>query len=195
MQADGTPVRQLAEGEYVKRAGHHVVWLPGPDEELALVHRILELLETLPASRVAARLTAEGVPPPDAGRWRTDGGVKHPTSGVWHQSTIVNIARNPLLQSVVEYGRRSLGDRLRFTPQGPRELLDSDLRHDGQAKVVANPPPVRVQATASFAPLVEPERHQRLLAQLDARAGRQRGKPRSTDLTRNPLGGRVFDMA
>lgn len=195
VQNDGTTVRQLAEGEYVKRAGHHVVWLPGPDEELALIRRLLAMLETLPASRVAAQLTTEGVPPPDAGRWRTDRGVKHPTSGVWHQSTIVNLARNPLLRSVVEYGRRSLGDRLRFTPEGPRELQDSDLRPDGQAKVVANPPPVHVQATASFAPLVESQRHQRLLAQLDERAGRQRGKPRSMDPTRNPLGGRVFDMA
>ena len=149
----------------------------------------------MPASRVAAVLTSEGVPTPDAGRWRTDRGVKHPTSGVWHQPTVVSIARNPLLCAVVEYGRRSLGDRLRFTPEGPRELLDADLRHDGKAKVVANPTSVRVQASASFAPLVEAERQERLLATLDERAGSQRGKPRSTDPTRNPLGGRVFDMA
>jgi hypothetical protein len=195
VQADGTPVRELAEGEYVKRAGHHVLWLPGPEQELALIRRILQLLETMSASRLAALLTAEGVPAPDCGRWRTDRGVKHPTSGVWHQSTIVGIARNPLLAAVVEYGRRSLGDRLRFTPEGPRGLLDGDLRHDGQAKVVANPPSLRVQATASFTPLVETQRHQRLLDTLDARARSQRGKPRSSDPTRNPLGGLVFDMA
>src|SRR5579864_6244413 len=29
---DGTPVHQLQEAEYVKRPGHHVVWLPGPEE-------------------------------------------------------------------------------------------------------------------------------------------------------------------
>jgi hypothetical protein len=195
VQADGTPVRELAEGEYVKRAGHHVLWLPGPEEELARIRRILEMLETTPASRVAALLTAEGVPAPDWGRWRTDRGVKHPTSGVWHQSTIVNIARNPLLRAVVEYGHRSLGDRLRFTPEGPRELQDTDLHHDGKAKVVANPPSLRVQASASFPALVEAGRHERLLAKLDARAGSQRGKPRSSDPTRNPLGGLVFDMA
>src|SRR5207302_35645 len=68
---DGAPVRQLIDGEYVKMAGHHVVWLPGPEEELAVVHRILEMLETMPASRVAATLTAEGVPTPDAGRTRS----------------------------------------------------------------------------------------------------------------------------
>src|SRR5207248_1336467 len=105
-----------------RMAGHHVVWLPGPQEEVDVIGRILTLLETEPAARVAALLTAEGVPTPDALRLRTDRGVKHPTSGVWHQQTVVNIARNPLLRVVTQYGRRSMGDRLRFTPEGPREL-------------------------------------------------------------------------
>jgi hypothetical protein len=52
----------------------------------------------------------------------------------------------------------------------------------------------RVQAAATFAPLVDAERHQRLLDKLDERAGTQRGKPRSQDPSRNPLGGLVFDM-
>src|SRR5438445_13704356 len=85
VRLDGSTVRQLAEGEYVRMAGHHVAWLPGPEEELAVIRRILALLETMPASRVAATLTAEGVPAPDTGRRRTDRGVHHPTSGVWHQ--------------------------------------------------------------------------------------------------------------
>ena len=116
---DGTPVRQLVEGEYVKMAGHHVVWLPGPEEELAVIRRILEMLETMPASRVAATLTAEGVPTPDAGRTRVDGGVRHATSGVWNQPTITNIARNPLLRAVMAYGRRSMGDQLRYSAGRP----------------------------------------------------------------------------
>ena len=82
----------------------------------------------MPASRVAARLTAEGVPTPDAGRTRVDGGVRHATSGVWNQPTITNIARNPLLRAVVSYGRRSMGDQVRFSPEGPRILDDADLR-------------------------------------------------------------------
>jgi len=53
----GTPVRELAEGEYVKMQGHHVVWLPSNDEqEWKTIRRILKLLETTPASRVAAIL-------------------------------------------------------------------------------------------------------------------------------------------
>jgi hypothetical protein len=78
---------------------------------LAVIRRILQLLPTMPASRVAALLTAEGVPTPDHGRTRTDRGVRHRTSGVWRQSAIQEIARNPLLAAVAPYGRRSMGDQ------------------------------------------------------------------------------------
>jgi hypothetical protein len=83
---DGTPERQLADGEHVRMTGHHVVWLPGPDDEVRVIQRVLDMLENTPACRVAAILTAEGVPPPDHTRWRTDHGVRHRTSGVWHQN-------------------------------------------------------------------------------------------------------------
>src|SRR5262249_13195742 len=146
---------------------HHVVWLPGPEEELAVIRRILEMLETRRASRVAAALTAEKVPTPDFGRTRTDRGVKHPTSGVWHQTTITNIARNPLLRAVVSFGRRCMGDQLRFTPEGPRILTEEDQRRDGQAKVVANPEALHITAPARFEPLVDPGRHAQLLRTLD----------------------------
>ncbi len=192
---DGAPVRPLVEGEYVKMAGHHVVWLPGPEEELAVIRRILELLETMPASRVAARLTAEGVPTPDAGRTRVDGGVRHATSGAWNQPTITNVARNPLLRAVMAYGRRSMGDQLRYSAEGPRVLGESDLRADGKPKVVTNPDSARLVAPARFEPLVDGDRHDGLLRTLDERAGSQRVKPRSREPALNPLGSRVFDMS
>jgi hypothetical protein len=194
VNVDGTQVRQLEEGESVRKAGHHVVWLPGPKEELDLICRILEMLQASPASRVAATLTLEKIPSPDSGRVRIDGGIAHTTSGVWHQQTIVNIARNPLLRAIVEYGRRSMGDRLRFSPDGPRELTEDDRLADGKEKVVVNPESVRVTAPARFDTFVNQEDHARLLTTLDERAGTQRGKPRSKDPGRNPLGGRIFDM-
>ena len=128
VRLDGTPIRQLEKGESVRQAGHHVAYLPGPQEEIDVIRRILDMLERMPASRVAAKLTGEGVPTPDAGRRRTDRGVEHETSGVWHQTTVSNIARNTLLQAVASYGRRSMGDQLRFSPSGPRPLEDDDLR-------------------------------------------------------------------
>jgi len=195
VKEDGTSVRELVEGEYVKRHGHHVVWLPGPEDEWAVIRRILRMLETTPAAQVARVLTAEGVRSPDSDRYRTDNGVRHRTSGVWHQTTIVGIARNPLLVALVEYGRRSMGDQLRCTPDGPRELADADFRTDeNKPKVIINPDENRIIAPARFEAPVDPERHRCLLAKLDQRAGTQRGKPRSRDPNVNPLGGRVFDM-
>jgi hypothetical protein len=168
--------------------------LPGPEEEFVVIRRILEMLQTTPASRVATVLTNEGIPSPDASRYRTDQGVRHPTSGVWHQPTILNIARNSLLLAVTSYGRRSMGDELRFSPDGPRHLTERDLRADGQPKVVINPESQRVSASAKFEPLVDSAGHRTLLEALDRRAGTQRGKPRSKTPASNPLGARIFDM-
>jgi Resolvase, N terminal domain len=193
---DGKVVRELPEGEYVKRKGHHVVWVPVPEThpEWQVTKRILSLLPTMPASRVAAILTSERIPSPDAGRMRTDNGVRHATSGVWHQTTIVNIARNPLLLAVVTHGRRSMGDQLRWSPDGPRPLNDSDFREkDGKPKVVAIHPSAQITAPARFDPRVDEAEHRELIRTLDERAGTQRGKPRSKDPSRNPLGTRVFD--
>jgi hypothetical protein len=178
---DGTAVRQLEDGERVRLPGHHVVWLPGPEAEVAVIRRILAMLETLPASRVAARLTAEGVPTPDYGRTRTDGGVKHPTAGVWGQAMVTNIARNPLVGALVSYGRRSMGDQARYSPQGPRPLEDADRNSEGQPRVVRNPEGALITrpSPVQFEPLIDPERQRQLIALLDERGGTQRGKPRA----------------
>jgi hypothetical protein len=191
---DGTRVRELEKGESVRMRGHHVVWLPGSEEEISLIRRILELLEHMPASRVAATLTSEGIPSPDAGRYRKDNGVAHKVSGVWHQTTIVSIARNPLLRALCTYGRRSMGDQLRYTPEGPRELNASDYRSDEKPKVIRNPETDVTVAPTDFDPLVDIQKHDRLLAELDRRGGSQRGKRRSRDPDKNPLGCRVFDI-
>lgn len=194
ISADGQVVRELADGEIVRQKGHHVVWLPGPPDELELIKRILTMIEKLPAARVARTLTEEGIPSPDAGRLRKDNGVKHPVSGVWHATTIVNIARNPLLLATTSYGQRSMGDRRRLTPEGPRLMDDSDYRPDNQPKVIRNPQDQVITAKAHFEPLIPESQAERLTKVLDKRAGAQRGKPRSRDPERNPLGTRVVDM-
>ncbi|MCH7727076.1 MAG: recombinase family protein [Planctomycetes bacterium] len=193
-KADGTPVRQLEDGERVRRIGHHVVWRP-VDQQIENIKRILVMLESMPASRVAAKLTEEGLPSPDAGRCRMDNGVRHQVSGVWHATTIVNIARNRLLLAVVAYGRRSMGDQMRVSATGPRELTEADFRADEKPKVIRNSESEYVLGKAKFEPCVDDvNRHQKLLEILDSRAGSQRGKPRSRDPESNPLGCRVFDM-
>src|SRR5262249_51508285 len=162
------------------RAGHHVVWLPAHDNRFEIGLRILDLLEQHPASRVAAILNAENVPSPDADRNRTDNGIQHQVSGLWHATTITNIARNPLWIACKTYGQRSMGKLLRFSAQGPRSVSeDSDYRQDGKPKVIQNQSPI--SAPAHFDSVIDPDRHQKLIALLDQRGGTQKGKPRSRD--------------
>ncbi len=192
--ANGTPIRQLEDGERVRLSGHHVVPLPGPEDEIETIRRILTMLDTMRASHVARILNTEEVPSPNAGRFRTDGGVRHRVSGKWNQDTINGIARNPLLRGKLAYGRRSMGDQMRCGPNGPRELEDSDFGFGGKPKVILNPHVRETDAAASFDPIVDSVRHSDLLKKLDERSGTQKGKPRSRNPDQNPLGARVFDI-
>ena len=196
VRANGELVRPLEDGERVTGSGLHVVWLPdeGPRWETRL--RILGFLATQPGGKIARMLMKEGVPSPDAGRTRTDGGVTHAVSGLWYASTITAIGRDPINASLREYGRRSMGECHRFGKDGPRPLDDSDFDPaERTRKVVRNPEAARVRTAA---PRVEPAMTEaefvRLQAVLDERAGTQRGNPRSRSPERNPLGCRVFDM-
>jgi hypothetical protein len=194
VRQDGERVRKLQDGEILRMAGHHVVWLPADDERLSLALRIREMLLTTPATQIAKILNAEGVPSPNAGRFRKDNGIRHEVSGLWHAPTIVNIGRNPLLAAIVRYGQRSMGKFNRYTTDGPRELTDDDFRADGKPKVIRNSDDKHIQAAALFEPMVSIEEHESLKQVLNKRAGTQRGKPRSRDPKRNPLGARVYDM-
>lgn len=135
----GARLRALQKGEIVRMRGHHVVWLPSEDGEWQTIYRILELLQTNSAHRVARILTSEGIPTPNHGRYRRDNGIRHTTSGRWNPTTVTNIARNPLLLAVMSHGRRAMGDQLRATPNGPRELTDADIcDRSNSPKVVRN---------------------------------------------------------
>ena len=193
---DGTLIRELQDGEIVRTKGQHVVWMKGQPEQWKTRRRIIDLvLMGVSASRIARMLTEEGVPAPDAGRRRRDGEQLHLVSGVWHQSSVVNIARDPRNAAIHEYGRRSMGDRYRYSPHGPRNLEEKDFRPDGdQPKVVQNPESTRTRSPAKIEPLLSPDEYERMIRILDERAGTQRGKPRSRQPDRNPLGGRIFDM-
>jgi hypothetical protein len=194
VRRDGERIRQLKDGEILRMAGHHVVWLPADDQRLSVALRIRDMLLTTPATQIAKILNAEEIPSPDAGRFRKDNGVRHEVSGLWHAPTIVNIGRNPLLAAIVRYGLRSMGKFNRFTVDGPRELTDADLRADGKPRVIRNADDDHIFSQALFEPVVTLEDHESLNRVLDKRAGTQRGKPRSRDPKRNPLGARIYDM-
>jgi hypothetical protein len=192
--SDGTRKRDLAEHEFVKMPGHHVVWLPTATKELEVVHRILDEIETTPAARIARRLNKEGIPSPKAGRVRTVNGVKVETSGSWAQTTIENIATHPLLIALWEYGKRGMGDQLRFTPEGPRPLENSDYHPDGRLKVAINPAEKIIKTPSKSEPVIDVERHTRSKEILEQRGKHLKGKARTRGDKPNPLGGRIYDL-
>ncbi len=192
---DGTPIRPLDEGEYVRTKGQHVMWLPDNSARWDTRCRIVRALFKTPASQLARQLTRDGVPSPDAGRMRKDNGIKHIVSGVWCQSTIVDIGRDPINIALYEYGRRSMGDRFRYSPEGPRKLSEGDFGDDNKPKVIENPRSQRVRTQIAIQPLLTLDEYNQLQQILDQRAGTQRAKPRSRTPGKNPLGARVFDCA
>lgn len=192
----GDALRELLDGEVIRMQGHHVVWLPTAQEEVDVIRRIFSLLSTMPARRVAAQLTSEGVPTPNYGRRRTDHGVSHATSGIWHPNTVTNIARNSLCVGIKRYGRRSIGDQQRFSADGPRALKQEEFRSRGsnEVRITVNADDDCIHTRTAITPLVDQEERQALVAELDRRGKSQRGKPRSQGEHVNPLGCRVFDM-
>ena len=120
--------------------------------------------------------------------------MKVEISGQWTQNTVRNIARHPLLIAVWEYGRRSEGDQLRFTPDGPRMLNPGDYRSDRKPKTVINPIENVISARAKFDPLITTERRDKILGVLEERGKHLKGKARTRGDAPNPLGGRVYDL-
>ena len=189
------PVRRLADKETVSLPGHHVDWLPTCEGHLAIVRRIFALLDSgLSARRVASILTADGTPTPDSGRYRTDGGHRHPTAGVWHTTMIVSLVRNPTYAGLHRVGRRSMGKYSRFTPEGPRPLNEEDLREDRKPKVVQNPASAIIEVSGRFTPPIPRDQWDRVNRSLEQRAGVQRSRPRRRRPESNPLQGRIYDM-
>ncbi len=194
---DGTVIRPLAKGEVVRLQGHHVAWLPRSESEIKLLRRILDMVTRMPASHVARILTQEGIPSPGAGLIRTDNGIEHPVRGLWHATTITGLARNPFITHAMKtYGRRSMGNHRRMTPEGPRPLEEEEFVTDTKTKVITNSKSLVVSAVGAggLKPILSAESAEQLEKILDQRAGTQRGKPRSRDPSKNPLGGRIYDL-
>jgi hypothetical protein len=86
-----------------------------------------------------------------------------------------------------------------MTPNGPRALDESDYRETNQPnqpKVISNPEQnlIAAKSGSPFEPVISERRFQDLQVLLNERGGKQRGKPRSQDRSRNPLGCRVWDL-
>ena len=115
-------------------------------------------------------------------------------SGQWTQNTVKAIATHPLLIAVCEYGKRSEGDQLRFTKNGPRPLNENDYHPDGKLKTVTNPADQIIRTPAKSKAVIAPEKFERIRAVLEYRGRHLKGKARTRGQSPNPLGGRIFDL-
>ena len=194
--ADDEFVQWLADGENIRRAGHHVRFLPRDHEKIAVWCTILEWRASGEScKRIAARLNEMGIPSPDHGRTRRDHGSEYRVPGKWHPNTVRDLCSNPIITGIKEYGRRSEGRYRRVGVDGPRELDDHDLRHDGQPKLLENPEEVRVRAASGGDALFDPDRWKAIQPKKEplSEVRRKSGK-KATNPERYPLATRVIDL-
>ena len=191
----GNVIEVLADGKKVRQQGCHVRILPNDQSKLATWVLILDLkLAGLGAKRIAQHLNALGIPSPDAGRTRTDQGVKHLVSGKWNQSTILDLCRNGAILGNVQLGRRSDGAHRRISMQGPRNLSDKDRYEDGRPRLVQNPVESRISGELGFEPRYDVRKWEKIQSQMKSRSTSQRGVPRVKDPSKYPLATKVVDM-
>lgn len=189
-------VQWLEDGENVRRAGHHVRFLPRDEEKLAVWCTILEWRAAGEScKRIAARLNALGIPSPDNGRTRRDYGSAYLVPGKWHPNTIRDLCTNPIIAGIKEYGKRSEGRYRRVGVDGPRELDEHDLRPDGQPKLLENPEEVRVRASSGGEARFDVERWRALQPKQASLAEvRRKNGQKATNPERYPLATRVVDL-
>ena len=193
---DDTFVQWLEDGETIRRAGHHVRFLPRDEFKLDVWYMILEWRAGgMSYKKIALRLNDMGIPSPDAGRVRRDHGSAHRVTGKWHQNTVRDLCLNPIIAGIKEYGRRSEGRYRRVGVGGPRELEEHDLRPNGQPKLLENPEDVRVRAASGGEARFDPERWQALQPKKTAiDEVRRKNGQKANNPERYPLSTRVIDL-
>ncbi len=84
VDAAGNNIEELPSGKRVRQPGCHVRSVPKFPEKIAVWLQILNWkAQGWGSKRIAKETNDRGVPSPDAGRTRTDHGVKHLVSGKW----------------------------------------------------------------------------------------------------------------
>ncbi len=186
----------LEDGENIRRAGHHVRFLPRDEKKIGIWCRMLEWRAAGDScKRIAARLNDMGIPSPDKGRTRRDHGSEYHVPGKWHPNTIRDLCSNPIIAGIKEYGRRSEGRYRRVGVDGPRELEEHDVRPDGQPKLLENPEEVRVRASSGGTAAFDIERWKAIQPKKDPLSEvRRKSGRRATNPDRYPLSTRVIDL-
>jgi len=126
VDANGHEVEELPPGKWVKQPGCHVRIKPKDPVKLANWLQILEWKEQgWGFKRIAQHLNELGISSPDAGKTRTDHGVRHLVSGKWSPNTVAVLCENAAILGVQVYGKRSEG-KLRRLAEGGLRLLEEE---------------------------------------------------------------------
>jgi Recombinase/Resolvase, N terminal domain len=190
----GKTLEKLPPGKTVNQPGCHVRVVPDDAAKIAVWVEILVLKEQgWGLKRIASHLNDRGIPSPDAGRTRTDQGVRHRVSGKWSPNTIGELCRNPIILGVQRYGKRSEGRIRRLGAAGPRLLDEQDRGNSGAPKIIFNDPSLLVERQVGEVK-ADAEKWEAVQAQMDERGKQQRGVPRAKDPSRYPLACRLIDM-
>ncbi len=191
----GEVLERLPRGKNVRQEGCHVVWVPDDPIKIGIWLQVLEWKKSGKGYKWIARTLNEmKIPSPDAGRERTDHGIKHRVSGKWNASTVADLCRNATIIGFLEYGKRSEGMVRRLGPNGHR-LLDQviDYTNEGNLRVIKNDPSLWTVTKVSE-PKFDQEEWKSIQQQLDERGKNQRGITRIKDPSRYPLACRLVDM-
>lgn len=195
VDAQGKILEELADGRRVRQQGCHVRIMPKDEAKIAIWIYILDWKHKgWGASRIASHLNDLGIPSPDAGRTRTDHGVKHLVSGKWGTRSVLELCRNPAITGVVELGRRSDGAHRRIGREGPRLLTDEDRDVKGNPKLIHNDKLEVISAPTGFGASYDLGKWSEVRQQIEQRGASQRNISRSRDLSRYPLATRVVDL-
>ena len=108
VDAQGNEIRELAEGEVVKREGCHVRIKPKEMEKIRIWLYILDLYgnKEWGHRRIANHLTDDlGIPSPNAGKLVKRKGKLVPVSGSWWSGVIKGLIRNEAILGMCAYGK------------------------------------------------------------------------------------------
>ena len=191
----GNILEELPPGKTVRQPGCHVRVVPKDAQKIATWLQILEWkAQGWGVKRIAQALNHRGIPSPDAGRTRTDHGVKHRVSGRWSVNTVGDLCRNASILGIQEYGKRSEGKIRRLGPDGHRLLEEEqDFTAEGRVRVISNDPSLRTRKQIGEGQF-DPKTWAEIQRQMDSRGRNQRGLPRARDPARYPLACRLVDL-
>ncbi|HEY7308435.1 MAG TPA: recombinase family protein [Gemmataceae bacterium] len=195
VDASGNVLEELPQGKTVRQPGCHVRAIPKDAEKIAIWLQMLEWkAKGWGIKRIAKQLNDLGIPSPNAGRTRTDHGVKHKVSGKWSANTVAELCYNPIILGVQQYGKRSEGKIRRLGANGPRLLEEEkDLSATGSVRTIINDASLRISKQVGEAKF-DPEQWQEIQRQMVERGKNQRGIARAKDPARYPLACRLVDL-